>query len=319
MSRFWTRNRRGVALAAAAAAAGLLGYLAYEVWQESARDAASDDDGGDSSTPGASDVEDVIHVRAPADTRGSSADIDRFRHPAARRVLAISARGVVLDSADADLWSADVRVRRDAAAVLARLAELYAVYLIVAVRPGADGPQRVLRSLELAGIVTPPSQSASDVGDSVVWVGGSSRRSSGASSLSGEIPSSAVSAILNASPGILPRANVLFCQTEEGKAHMARHLLTAAPPPNCAGYAGYVDTNRDVVARLSHVLHTVVLVAPHAAPCALIRHGDVPGANSAFSAAATSAPSAQPSGSRPPELAASAETVDHITNCSLYR
>ncbi|KAJ2356876.1 hypothetical protein H4S02_012659, partial [Coemansia sp. RSA 2611] len=95
MSRFWTRNRRGVALAAAAAAAGLLGYLAYEVWQESARDAASDDDGGDSSTPGASDVEDVIHVRAPADTRGSSADIDRFRHPAARRVLAISARGVV--------------------------------------------------------------------------------------------------------------------------------------------------------------------------------------------------------------------------------
>ncbi|KAJ2354501.1 hypothetical protein GGF43_003227, partial [Coemansia sp. RSA 2618] len=261
MTRFWTRNRRNVVLAVSAAVVGLLGYLAYEVYQESAKEYASDDNDDDEDTRSEhSDVEDIIHIAQPIDETRTSSDIDTFRHTptpashaqprhAKRQALAISARGLVFDSVSTDKWSADIRMRADAVSVLAQLAERYDVFLVAVVHPHPDEQSRILRCLEQSGVLTQPT-AGSDVGESTVWVDRDGRSST--------------------SPGILPVSRVLFCQTEEGKMHVVRHLLTASS----AGYAGYIDTNRDVVARLSQVLHTCVLVSSESAPHPVVGHGD---------------------------------------------
>ncbi|KAJ2502426.1 hypothetical protein GGH96_001089 [Coemansia sp. RSA 1972] len=300
MSRFWNRNRRNVVLAVSAAMVGLLGYLAYEVYQESTKDYA--DDENDDTESEHSDVEDIIHINLPAEDT-TLADTDTFRQPATkpakqRQSLVISARGVVFDSTCDDKWSSDIRMHPDAVSHLSHLSELYDVYLLVVVHPGTESP--VIQCLEQSGVLT---QSTKDVGKGVVWV-------------DRDMMKSDVS--LSNSPGILARSRILFCQTEEGKVHMARHLLTYIPGvsgKSSIGYAGYVDTNRDVVARLSQVLHTAVLVQPTLGPHSVIDRGDVPGSHTMFS---TPKPS-EPSSSKSLDVGPSVEIVETIAQSSLYR
>ncbi|PIA13623.1 hypothetical protein COEREDRAFT_17419 [Coemansia reversa NRRL 1564] len=344
MSRSWNKGRRGVVLAVSAAVLGLLGYLAYEVYQESTKDDDSDNQTADESDTN-SDVEDVLFISEQTTSHQYSPDnraiesrflphIGSIRSDIENKpCVAISARGIILDSKDPEnKWSADVTVRKSAIPILLRLVELYRVYLIVVVSPveADDGKQeQVLRALEDAGIVNSLQNQVYEedrrtfisrdhrqyegIGESVVWV--NKEDSSDSSNPPSDVPSSQISAILNApvsgpvsagntSPAILPRSHVLFCQTEEGKSHMARHLLTARPPVATNGslgrsYAGYIDTNRSVIARLSQVLHTTVLlvtddsttesksnfdttVKDESNPQMLITYGDVPGAHTAF-------------------------------------
>ncbi|KAJ2160595.1 hypothetical protein GGF46_002138 [Coemansia sp. RSA 552] len=313
------RNRRGLVLAVAAAVVGLLGYLAYEVYQESKHPDDDDDDDaddGDSEVLQLSDnedsIEDIIHIpQAQSGDRPAALPIGT-RTTAAnnqKRALAVSARGAILDSTDPhNRWSAEVHVRSDAVQLLSRLAALYDVYLVVVVSQEADR-LRVMRELEASGVVSaaaPGSPTSSGFGESVVWVDGSDASSEGPS----EIPSSAVSAILN-SPGVLPASHVLFCQTEEGKIHLVRHLLTAQRlPGGRARYAGFIDTNRDVMAKLGQVLHTAVLLSDN--HIAHIGSGEVPNAPTALT------PRAGTSDSRPePALPKSVQVVDDITQSSL--
>ncbi|KAJ2076445.1 hypothetical protein H4R24_005694 [Coemansia sp. RSA 988] len=365
MSRPWSKGRRGVVLAVSAAVLGLLGYLAYEVYQESNKDDDSDNHSvneRESTSDGDSDVEDVLFISEQITSRQSTSDTramdNRFLPQQAGSIrpgirgkpcLAISARGIILDSKDsANKWSADVRIRKSAIPILLRLVELYRVYLIVVVSPAAsdDGAQeRVLRALGDAGIVNSLQEQVYDdektstlrnirkydgIGESVVWV--NREDSSDSSNPPSDVPSSQISAILNApisgpvstghtSPAILPRSQVLFCQTEEGKSHMVRHLLTARPPIVTGdslgrSYAGYIDTNHSVIARLSQVLHTTVLLVNANAsdehnPEMLITYGDVPGAHTAF------LPSEEYTdlASRLPNI----EIVEDITASSLFR
>ncbi|KAJ1855482.1 hypothetical protein GGH12_003452 [Coemansia sp. RSA 1822] len=303
MSRFWNRNRRNVVLAVSAAMVGLLGYLAYEVYVESTKDYI--DDENDDTQSENSDVEDIIHINLPADDT-TLADTDTFRQPASkpaekRQSLVISARGVVFDSACDDKWSSDIRMHPDAVSHLSHLSELYDVYLLVVVHSGAE--ESIVRSLEQSGVLT--QSAAMDVGKSVVWV---DRDDTAQSNVS----------LASNSPGVLARSHILFCQTEEGKVHMARHLLTAVPGvsgKSSIGYAGYVDTNHDVVARLSQVLHTAVLVAPTVGSHSVIDHGDVPGSHTMFS---TPDPS-EPSSSNHLSLGPSVEIVETLAQSSLYR
>ncbi|KAJ1720815.1 hypothetical protein LPJ53_004603 [Coemansia erecta] len=57
--------------------------------------------------------------------------------------------------------------------------------------------------------------------------------------------------------GVAGRNHVLFCQTDEGRAHLVRHLLTAGS----VTHAGHVDTDAQVVRRLAPVLRRVVYVS----------------------------------------------------------
>ncbi|KAJ2610948.1 hypothetical protein H4S08_003394 [Coemansia sp. RSA 1365] len=373
MSRTWGKGRRGVAVAVSAAVLGLLGYLAYEVYQESTKDDDSGNQTADKSDT-SSDVEDVLFISEQNTSQPSSPsnrEIESRFLPQVGSIrsdignkpcLAISARGIILDSKDpANKWSAEVSVRKSAIAILLRLVELYRVYLIVVVSPveADDGKQeRVLRALEYAGIVNSLQNRVHEedertsilrdrrqhdgIGESVVWV--NREDSSDSSNPPSDVPSSQISAILNApvsgpasagntSPAILPRSHVLFCQTEEGKSHMARHLLTARPPVATNGslgrnYAGYIDTNRSVVARLSQVLHTTVLLVNNDCiaepksytdttaeddynPQMLITYGDVPGAHTAF------LPSEEYTD--PTSNAKNIEIVQDITTSSLFQ
>ncbi|KAJ2713715.1 hypothetical protein H4R19_002107 [Coemansia spiralis] len=289
-NRAWGRSRFGIAAVAAAAVGlvGLVGYLVYEACQETAQEEEEEEE----------EAEETDEQQSSA----SSSEPVRTR-PRAR--LVVSARGIVVDTANGDRWSGQVEVRAGAAAVLARLAARFEVFIVAVVRPGTEA--QVLAALEDAGIVgTLPSALPSDAGESAVWVSGADEAS---------LPSglsSQMSSVLDTLPGILPRSSVLFCETEEGKIHLARHLLTAEPPVAAPaalgrGCAGYIDTNRDVIARLAPVLARTVLVAPlHADPRCLIDCGDVPGRQTAL---------AQPTPAgltRPP-----AETVDDIGRSSL--
>ncbi|KAJ2793894.1 hypothetical protein H4R20_006400, partial [Coemansia guatemalensis] len=206
MSRPWSKGRRGVVLAVSAAVLGLLGYLAYEVYQESSKDDDSDNqttDERDATRDSDSEVEDVLFISEQITDRQPMPDNrvmeNRFLPQQASSIrtdigskpcLAVSARGIILDSKDpANKWSADVRVRKSAIPILLRLVELYRVYLIVVVSPGeaaADdgGQERVLRALEDAGIVSSlqvhgeeertsilgNSRQYDGIGESVVWV-----------------------------------------------------------------------------------------------------------------------------------------------------
>ncbi|KAJ2850505.1 hypothetical protein IWW36_001821 [Coemansia brasiliensis] len=355
MSRFWSRNKRNAVVAASVALVGLLAYVVYEVYQESSKTYSSDDEDDDSQqqqqqqiADNSSDIEDIIHIPQHLDQPQSS-DEDRFSQaisPTAgnilnqqqntnnspRKSLAISARGIIFDSLDSsDKWSSHIHIRKDAIYNLVQMTRLYHVYLIIVTRPEPEHQQEILKALAKAGIIALPEQ-APEVSESTVWVNkhdsDDSLSSSNQSSHFDEIPSSAISSILNtpSSPGILPVSNILFCQTEEGKVHLARHLLTANHHRNLAsksaasGYAGYVDTNRDVVARLSRVLHSVILVAPSPEDSngCIIGHGDTPGSSTAFSSANLQAANGESSTSGPADLASSVEVVSNIAQSSLY-
>ncbi|KAJ2368683.1 hypothetical protein IW150_005343, partial [Coemansia sp. RSA 2607] len=56
---------------------------------------------------------------------------------------------------------------------------------------------------------------------------------------------------------VAQRSRVLFCQTDEGRAHLVRHLLTAGG----GAHGGHVDTDAQVVNRLAPILHRVVYVS----------------------------------------------------------
>ncbi|KAJ2448848.1 hypothetical protein EV183_005218 [Coemansia sp. RSA 2336] len=290
------RNKRNAVAAASVALVGLLAYVVYEVYQEATKTYSSDDD-----TRSDSDVEDVIHIPPPPPQTSEDGpdqatlfDADNISN-SPRKSLAISARGIVFDSLDgSDKWSSHIRIRKDAVSSLEQLARHYQVYLIIVTRPEQE--QGVLEALAEAGIVAFSGQIAG-VTESTVWVNKNDSDDTNSTRSFDEIPSSAISSILNmpSSPGIVPLSNVLFCQTEEGKVHLARHLLTANPHvtsrPTAGGYAGYMDTNRDVVARLSQVLHNVVLVDP-SPEYPVIGQGDIPGSSTAFSSANIQNPSA---------------------------
>ncbi|KAJ1746889.1 hypothetical protein LPJ79_005622, partial [Coemansia sp. RSA 1821] len=289
MSRFWSRNKRNAVAAASVALIGLLAYIAYEVYQESSKAYSSDDD---DSQQADSEVEDVIHIPQPLpQTNEDRPDQATFFNAenisnSPRKSLAISARGIIFDSLNStDKWSSHIQIRKDAVNTLVQLTRHYQVYLIIVTRP--EHQQEILEVLAKAGIIA-FSEQISGVTESTVWVDKHDSDDANSNHSFGDIPSSAISSILNtpSSPGILPLPNILFCQTEEGKVHLARHLLTAsshaASNPAAGRYAGYVDTNRDVVARLSQVLHRVVLVAP-STPDPIISQGDIPGSSTAFS------------------------------------
>ncbi|KAJ2400523.1 hypothetical protein GGI23_001979 [Coemansia sp. RSA 2559] len=156
-----------------------------------------------------------------------------------------------------------MQVRETAAGIIKRLASKYNVVLIVKINNEED-KDRVLETLAMSGIVPHNSY---PIGQSVVWVERAAA-SSDDDDLASDPPSSAVSSILEApsslgSPeaAILPRENVLFCQTDEGKQHLVRHLLTLKPPTAQAHtYAGYIDTSRDVASRLATVLRKPVVL-----------------------------------------------------------
>ncbi|KAJ2836449.1 hypothetical protein FBU31_001367, partial [Coemansia sp. 'formosensis'] len=193
MNRLFSSYKRNLVIATSLAVLGVLGYLALEAFQEP-----------EQPPPAAVEEEEVIIPATPIRKKN-------------KRVLAISARGIVLESNDDDdKWSADVRIRSSSALAIRRLLETYEVYLVAVVRSEGD-QKRVQEVLESSG------------------------------------------------------ARVLFCQTEEGKMHLVRHLLTHSQS------GGYMDTNRDVVRRLSQVLSRVVLVTTGD-----ISGGDVPGSNTAF-------------------------------------
>ncbi|KAJ2786591.1 hypothetical protein GGI15_001396 [Coemansia interrupta] len=81
--------------------------------------------------------------------------------------------------------------------------------------------------------------------------------------------------------GVADRRRVLVCQTDEGRAHLVRHLLTAGG----VAHAGHVDTDAQVVRRLAPVLRRVVHVA----------------------------------GAQEAPAGPSVECVDSVTQCALYR
>ncbi|KAJ2412635.1 hypothetical protein GGI10_003571, partial [Coemansia sp. RSA 2530] len=186
--------RRNLALATTLALLGALGYWAYETFKE---------------------PETIAPTELPPVLRK-------------KRLLAISARGILLETRDSDKWSGNVVTRASGVRAIQRLSDTYDVYLIAVVRSESD-QTRVLRAVEMSGL----------------------------------------------------RVGVLFSESEEGKMHLARHLLTHAPN----GAAGLVDTNRDVVGRLCHVLRKVVLVSTGD-----ISSGDKPGSHSAFTGGESSKP-----------------------------
>ncbi|KAJ1737401.1 hypothetical protein LPJ72_000508 [Coemansia sp. Benny D160-2] len=301
MPRFWKcTNRRGSAVAALLASAGLVsvvGYVLYEIYKE-----ATAADAGDQDPPGQPPLlftGDTDTVHQPPTDSGSLQHHHRTISAAAtgRPYLAISARGILL-SGDME------QVHEDAVSIVRRLALKYNVVLVVVVDSEEEQKTRVLELLGHHRIIpaTTTQQQQQQYGyplglgegdggsgsGSVVWV--EKARSTAPSSPTtsdddgeippSELPSSAVSSILKApaslgSPaetGAIPRANVLFCQTEEGKQHLVRHLLTLRPP--CAGgaashsYAGHIDTNMDVACRLAMVLHSPVVLVAHSGAAA---------------------------------------------------
>ncbi|KAJ2720966.1 hypothetical protein GGI07_004279 [Coemansia sp. Benny D115] len=412
MSRFWSSNKRnGLVVASAVAFLGLVGYLAYEIYQETSNQ--DDEQQTGRLLAGEQDdeepvVEDVINIADQLglnyhdNTPQAQHHQQRSMHPLLpavgspmgsrsqqrMRMLAISARGIFIDGngPGKDRWSADIQVRPSAVTQLRHLSTRYAVYLVVVVESPED-EQKVRAALERAGVVEPQLQQQSSmagsatmdsIGQSLVWVDKpdylsassfSADHISRASSMASEAASSEVSAILAASsstsPSLLcpsppafgnstsgtssrplllsaalPADNLLFCQTEEGKSHLVRHLLTLPGSTKYArnslynGYAGYIDTNRDVVARLEQVLHGVVLVDPDnsssdfSGHSHIIDHGDVPGSQTAFSntaaAIASSSSGSNSSGNIPPATTVpasldSVERVKDIAECSFYR
>ncbi|KAJ1885395.1 hypothetical protein LPJ81_006919, partial [Coemansia sp. IMI 209127] len=175
--------------------------------------------------------------------------------------LAISAQGIFLSNDNK-------QVRETAVGILRRLASKYNVVLVVKISDEED-KDRVLETLAMSRIVPHNSY---NIDQSVVWVEKTAAAAASSDDdddgFASDPPSSAVSSILEApsslgSPetAILPRANILFCQTDEGKQHLVRHLLTLRPPtPQAHTYAGYIDTNRDVASRLAMVLRKPVVL-----------------------------------------------------------
>ncbi|KAJ2810923.1 hypothetical protein FBU31_007881, partial [Coemansia sp. 'formosensis'] len=164
MNRLFSSYKRNLVIATSLAVLGVLGYLALEAFQEPEQPPPA---------TAAIEEEEVIIPATPIRKKN-------------KRMLAISARGIVLESNDDDdKWSADVRIRSSSALAIRRLLETYDVYLVAVVRSEGD-QKRVQEVLERSG------------------------------------------------------AHVLFCQTEEGKMHLVRHLLTHSQS------GGYMDTNRDV-------------------------------------------------------------------------
>ncbi|KAJ2529540.1 hypothetical protein EV175_007364, partial [Coemansia sp. RSA 1933] len=170
-------------------------------------------------------------------------------------------------------------VRDTAKDVLKRLAAKYNVALVVRVCNEEDN-DGVLEMLAAHGIIPHISSS---IDQSMVWVERAPHPlSPDDEQVSSDPPSSAASSILKApssfgssdmllslgssaeqetAAAVIPRANILFCQTEEGKQHLVRHLLTLKPPTDPAhSYAGYIDTNRDVASRLAMVLRRPVVL-----------------------------------------------------------
>ncbi|KAJ1900784.1 hypothetical protein LPJ66_001243 [Kickxella alabastrina] len=336
-----TSRRGGFALASAAIAVlGLLSYFVYDVRSESSQQQQQQEDdvpGNDSSSDSdneADQIEDIIniadHLQLNIDDEWQPQQQQSLVPPTAgtqpllvlsdghsrqqqgRRMLAISARGIILNSVDGlDRWSSNVKVCASAEAVLKRLGSIYNVYIVVVVR-GEEDEGRIIQALQEAGIV-----------------GASLPAGPGSGSGSGSATAD-IAAASTGDPGALPRNNVLFCQTEEGKSHLVRHLLTLAGATKFssrnatyAGYAGYIDTNQDVVHRLAQVLHGVVLVngGGLANNAAFIGRGDVPGTQTAFlSELASTSTSAPAPVSTPANFLSSnsIERVDDITQASVY-
>ncbi|KAJ2819876.1 hypothetical protein GGI24_004653 [Coemansia furcata] len=228
MNRLFSSYKRNLVIAASLAVVGVLGYLALEAFQEPEQPPPK------TAAAVEEEEEGVIIPATP------------IRKNKNKRVLAISARGIVLESNDdGDKWSADVRIRGCSGLAIRRLLETYEVYLVAVVRSEGD-QKRVQEVLESSG------------------------------------------------------ARVLFCQTEEGKMHLVRHLLTHSQS------GGYMDTNRDVVRRLSQVLSRVVLVT-----AGDISGGDVPGSNTAFDMEEEEEGSSKPLGG--------VEQIKEISEWSLFQ
>ncbi|KAJ2655621.1 hypothetical protein IWW48_005448 [Coemansia sp. RSA 1200] len=307
MPRFWKcTNRKGSAVAALIASAGLVsvvGYVLYEIYKEATTD---DGDQDPPEQPPLLFTDDTIH-QPP--THSNSLQHHSTISTARKPYLAISARGILL--------SDDMKqVHENAVSIIKRLALKHNVILVVVVDNEEEQKTRVLELLGRHRIIPtatttttqqqqqhgyPFALGESDGGSSssMVWVKKSGSMVPSSSSTDddddydddippSDLPSSAVSSILKApsslgSPaeiGIIPRANVLFCQTEEGKQHLVRHLLTLKPL--CGGgsafhsYAGYVDTNKDVACRLAMVLHSPVVLVADTDPAAFSSSEQIP-------------------------------------------
>ncbi|ORX70363.1 hypothetical protein DL89DRAFT_267585 [Linderina pennispora] len=322
MSRFFGSRRNALITLASAVTISLVAYLAYEVYQES-KDEHDGTDNDDTQQDHADEavmlehVEEVIQIAESMPTSPVAAS-----PPKLKRRLAISARGILFNSSNpSDKWSADIDINPQARMALARLASLYELYVVVVVRSD-DDKQQIIRALENAGILE------TTIGDSTVWVDSESQRSS-----ISDAPSSEISAILNSSSsipppsptrrtGLMSASNVLFCQTEEGKAHLVRHLLTLngaskfTRPRAHAGYAGYIDTNHDVVNHLAGVLHSVTHVVPGAPTATLISRGEVPGMLTAYTKTDDNPAPAASAG--PSSVSKSVEVVSDIAESTLY-
>ncbi|KAJ1822480.1 hypothetical protein LPJ56_000807 [Coemansia sp. RSA 2599] len=357
MTRLWSAARKHSYLVLSAlAVVGLVGYLAYEVYQETAAEStdeppslppAQDDDDQDDDA-----IEDVINIadelaRSGSSVREEEEEEESLRRtatrapslplghqPRGRPMLTISARGIIFDSSDQqDQWSSrHLEVKPEAHEILWHLTAQYTLYLVVVARDEEDR-DRVLGFLEDQRIVARDSTQTtplSSMAESMVWVDRSDGED-GSRGSSISAPSSDISAIL-ASPSVaeempsriigqpLDRHSVVFCQTEEGKAHLVRHLLTlpgstqfTPAHASYAGYAGHVETNRDVVARLAPVLRKIVHV-DGAIDC-----GEIPGANTAFSADNKASSGASTSSSAAQSTTrASVEKTRDITKSSIY-
>ncbi|KAJ2235300.1 hypothetical protein H4R99_002584 [Coemansia sp. RSA 1722] len=335
MSRLWSTARKHSYLAATAVAVcGFIGYLAYEVYQETTT--SEEEQEQPPSPPNDDDtVEDVINI---ADELARSQDHYSWSNNSTRNIpsslspgqirtpmlLSISARGIIFSSKEThDRWSSkSLYLNPQAVEILWRLSSLYNLYMVVVVRDQED-QAKIMEFLETHQIVN----SVPSVTDSMVWVDHQSDYAdSRTSSISA--PSSDISAILASSvtdaPMLTPprntplsREQVLFCQTEEGKAHLVRHLLTMQGSTKFTqntgykGYVGHVDTNRDVVARLAPVLKKIVHVDGD------IDCGDAPGTNTAFSTGSSSTNNG--GASTPAALSmATVERAKDITKSSIY-
>ncbi|KAJ1642753.1 hypothetical protein LPJ64_005427 [Coemansia asiatica] len=355
MSRLWTATRKhSYMVLSALAVVGLFGYLAYEVYQETTATDSSDEPPSLPPTAAAASssqdeddqeenaVEDVINI---ADELARSTSINNTNNigrndqrlvesqqTRPQPLLTLSARGTIFSSKDPqDPWSSKtLELHPQAREILWHLTSRYNVYLIAVVEEEED-KNLVLRFLEEQRIIgcNGLAQVSSSLAESMVWVDRSDGEGSRGSSISA--PSSDISAILASSTADgslmlapsplstdvpLGRDNVLFCQTEEGKAHLVRHLLTlpgstrfVPAHPSYVGFAGHADTNGDVVKRLAPVLARIVHVD------GAIGCGEVPNANTAFS---TSSYGNCGSSTSLSSLRAAVERVPDITQSSIY-
>ncbi|KAJ2086799.1 hypothetical protein IW138_005426 [Coemansia sp. RSA 986] len=250
MPRFWScSNRRNVALLASAGILSMVGYVLYEIYKESTSD--------DEPPPSPEQL-------SPPSLPCSDTESSEGREP----VNDIQSKPYLVVSAQEILLFGDMQVRETATAIVKRLASKHNVVLVVRISNEED-KDKALKMLAAHGIVP----HSCHIDQSMAWV----ERTTASSStddddIPSDPPSSAVSSILDApsspdSPttAIIPRTNVLFCQTEEGKQHLVRHLLTLKPQPNPAHtYAGYIDTNKDVASRLAMVLRGPVVLVSNA-------------------------------------------------------